>query len=99
MNSTEALSPVEAYKAAHEGAVWVEHAGRGMLHLKGSTRLELINRMSTQAVGKLQSGEGAATVLTTLCGFVLVHVVMVLLSGPVRQIKAMITGGKADEAA
>ena len=44
MNSTEALSPVEAYKAAHEGAVWVEHAGRGMLHLKGSTRLELINR-------------------------------------------------------
>lgn len=68
MNSTEALSPVEAYKAAHEGAVWVEHAGRGMLHLKGSTRLELINRMSTQAVGKLQSGEGAATVLTTDIG-------------------------------
>ena len=29
MNSTEALSPWRLIKAAHEGAVWVEHAGRG----------------------------------------------------------------------
>ncbi len=64
----EAILPAEAYRAAHDGAVWVEHAGRGMLHLTGATRLDLINRMSTQAVGKLQSGEGAATVLTTDIG-------------------------------
>ncbi|MBP6015097.1 MAG: folate-binding protein YgfZ [Candidatus Promineofilum sp.] len=65
---SETLSPAAAYKAAHDAAVWVEHAGRGMLYLTGATRLELINRMSTQAVGKLQSGEGAATVLTTDIG-------------------------------
>ena len=70
MNRTmpEVLSPAEVYKAAHDGAVWVEHVGRGMLHLTGATRLELINRMSTQAVVKLQNGEGAATVLTTEIG-------------------------------
>ena len=70
MNKTmpEALSPAEAYKAAHDSAVWAEHVGRGMLHLTGATRLELVNRMSTQAVVKLQDGEGAATVLTTEIG-------------------------------
>jgi aminomethyltransferase len=58
----------EAYAAAHESAVLVEHAARGMLLLTGATRLELINRMSTQAVNGLKSGEGAATVLTTDIG-------------------------------
>ena len=57
-----------AYAAAHEAAVLVRHAERGMLYLTGNTRLDLINRMSTQAVGGLQSGEGAATVLTTDIG-------------------------------
>jgi thiosulfate reductase cytochrome b subunit len=32
-------------------------------------------------------------------GFFVVHVVLVLLSGPVRQLRDMITGGRADEAA
>lgn len=64
----EPASLAQAYAAAHSAGVVVEHAARGMLHLTGATRLELINRMSTQAVTKLQSGEGAATVLTTDIG-------------------------------
>jgi Ni/Fe-hydrogenase b-type cytochrome subunit len=32
-------------------------------------------------------------------GFFVIHVVLVLLSGPVRQLRDMITGGRADEAA
>lgn len=64
----EPVSLADAYEAAHSAAVVVHHAERGMIHLTGNTRLDLINRMSTQAVGKLQSGEGAATVLTTNIG-------------------------------
>ena len=57
-----------AHEAAHAAAVVVHHTERGMIHLTGGTRLDLINRMSTQAVDTLQSGEGAATVLTTNIG-------------------------------
>ena len=32
-------------------------------------------------------------------GFFVVHVVLVLLSGPLRQVRDMITGGRIDEAA
>ena len=67
MTETHASLAV-AYTAAHESAVLVEHKGRGMLHLTGATRLDLINRMSTQALNDLKSGEGAATVLTTDIG-------------------------------
>jgi Ni/Fe-hydrogenase b-type cytochrome subunit len=35
----------------------------------------------------------------SLFGFLIIHVVLVLLSGPVRQIGDMITGGRSDEAA
>ena len=34
-----------------------------------------------------------------LAGFLVLHVVLVLLSGPVRQLRDMITGGPIDEAA
>lgn len=70
MNSMtpEPVSLAAAYDAAHAAAVVVAHAERGMLYLTGGTRLDLINRMSTQAVDKLGSGEGAATVLTTDIG-------------------------------
>lgn len=64
----EPIALPEAYAAAHSAAVLVEHGERGMLYLTGATRLELINRMSTQAVSGLRSGEGAATVLTTDIG-------------------------------
>ncbi len=65
---SEPVSLADAYEAAHAAAVVVHHTERGMIHLTGGTRLDLINRMSTQAVGALQSGEGAATVLTTNIG-------------------------------
>jgi tRNA-modifying protein YgfZ len=67
MTMTKSISP-EDYAAAHETAVLVNHDRRGMLYLTGQTRLDLIHRMSTQALNDLQSGEGAATVLTTDIG-------------------------------
>lgn len=40
----------------------------GILDIKGSTRLDIIDRMSTNLVRLLSKGEGAATVLTTDVG-------------------------------
>lgn len=40
----------------------------GLLEVSGSTRLDLINRMSTNQVALLKAGQGAATVLTTDIG-------------------------------
>ena len=76
MMTNKPVALPEAYAAAHTSAVLVEHAERGMLHLTGATRLDLINRMSTQAVGGLKSGEGAATVLTTDIGRIIDRVIL-----------------------
>lgn len=65
--TTKSISP-EAYSLAHEAAVLVDHDRLGMLYLTGNTRLDLLNRMSTQALTGLKSCEGAATVLTTDIG-------------------------------
>lgn len=56
------------YRAAQESAVIVDRSRLGMLQITGETRLDLIDRMSTQAVKQLQSGEGLATILTTDIG-------------------------------
>ena len=53
------------YNAAHQTAVLVNRSDLGMLYITGESRLDLIHRMSTQAVKGLQSGQGAATVLTS----------------------------------
>ena len=58
----------EAYEAAHEGAILVDRSDLGVLKFTGETRLDLLHRMSTQAVNDLESGEGVATVLTTDIG-------------------------------
>ncbi len=76
MTSETPVSLAEAYAAAHETAVLAEHPARGMLHLTGTTRLDLINRMSTQAVLGLQSGQGAATVLTTDIGRIIDRIIL-----------------------
>ncbi len=55
----------EAVHAAATNAIIVDRSNLGMLQFTGKTRLDLINRMSTQAVLNLSSGQGAATVLTT----------------------------------
>lgn len=56
------------YEVAHSQAVLVDRSALGMLKVTGKTRLDLIDRMSTQRVKQLQSGEGAATILTTDIG-------------------------------
>ncbi|MCB8943936.1 MAG: folate-binding protein YgfZ [Ardenticatenaceae bacterium] len=67
---------LEQYEAAHETAVFVDRSNLGMLKFTGATRLDLINRMSTQAVSKLQSGEGAATILTTDIGRIIDRLIL-----------------------
>lgn len=64
----ESNSFADAYRALHESAIVADRSELGVLKFTGETRLDLINRMSTQAVAQLQSGEGAATVLTTDIG-------------------------------
>ena len=56
------------YAAAHQDAILVDRSQLGMLKISGATRLDLLNRMSTQAVKHLRSGEGAATILTSDIG-------------------------------
>ncbi|MEM7336207.1 MAG: hypothetical protein AAF490_29270 [Chloroflexota bacterium] len=55
----------EQYQAAHETAVFIDRSALGVLKFTGDSRLDLIHRMSTQAVNGLGSGEGVATILTT----------------------------------
>ena len=62
------MNPVtleEAVHAAATNAIVVDRSHLGLLQFTGKTRLDLIHRMSTQAVLNLSSGQGAATVLTT----------------------------------
>lgn len=65
---TPLSSLTEAVEAAHTSAIVVDRSALGMLKFAGETRLDLIHRMSTQAVKNLASGEGAATVLTSDIG-------------------------------
>lgn len=55
----------DAYTSAHNGAIVVDRSELGMLKIRGETRLDLLHRMSTQAVNGLPSRHGTATVLTT----------------------------------
>jgi aminomethyltransferase len=64
------------YRHAHESAVLVDRGALGLLQLTGASCLDLINRMSTQAVKNLKDGEGAATVLTTDIGRIIDRVIL-----------------------
>ena len=66
----------EQYQAAHETAVFVDRSALGVLQFTGETRLDLIHRMSTQAVNGMGSGEGKATVLTTDIGRIIDRVIL-----------------------
>jgi folate-binding protein YgfZ len=69
--------PIEAaYQIAHSGAILVEHSDQGYLQFSGETRLDLINRMSTQKVDNLGNGEGAATVLTSDIGRIIDRLIL-----------------------
>lgn len=71
------------YQAARETAVLVDRSQLGVLLLSGETRLDLIHRMSTQAVNGLQRGEGAATVLTTDIGRIIDRLILYATSSTV----------------
>lgn len=64
------------YAAAKETAVLVDRSNLGMLKITGATRLDLIDRMSTQAVKRLQSGEGRATIFTTDIGRIIDRLIL-----------------------
>lgn len=64
------------YAAATETAVLVDRSSLGMLKITGASRLDLIDRMSTQAVKRLQSGEGCATILTTDIGRIIDRLIL-----------------------
>ena len=72
----EQASLQEAYTSAHAGAIVVDRSDLGMLKFTGQTRLDLINRMSTQKVLSLGPGEGAATVLTTDIGRIIDRLIL-----------------------
>ncbi len=55
-------------QAAQQTAVYIDRSELGMLKITGESRLDLLNRMSTQKLERLPSGSGAATVLTTDIG-------------------------------
>jgi aminomethyltransferase len=59
---------MNTYQTAHTTAILVDRSELGMLKFPGESRLDLINRMSTNKVIDLKSGEGKATVLTTDIG-------------------------------
>lgn len=63
-------------QAARETAALVDRSALGMLKITGQSRLDLINRMSTQAVNGLQSGQGTATVLTTDIGRIIDRLIL-----------------------
>ncbi|MEJ2748681.1 MAG: glycine cleavage system protein T, partial [Anaerolineae bacterium] len=73
----------QVYQAAQETAVIVDRSSLGLLQFTGQTRLDLIHRMSTQAVNNLQSGEGAATVLTTDIGRIIDRLILYAASDKV----------------
>jgi aminomethyltransferase len=65
-----------SYDVAHNKAVVVDRSDLGMLKITGKTRLDLINRMSTQKVDALENGEGAATILTTEVGRIIDRLIL-----------------------
>ncbi|MFQ5418867.1 MAG: YgfZ/GcvT domain-containing protein [Anaerolineae bacterium] len=64
------------FAAARETAVLVDRSALGLLKATGDTRLDLIHRMSTQAVNGLKNGEGRATVLTTDIGRIIDRLIL-----------------------
>jgi len=76
LGSIPQASLQEAYTAAHSGAIVVDRSDLGMLKFSGQTRLDLINRMSTQNVVNLQPGQGAATVLTSDIGRIIDRLIL-----------------------
>lgn len=76
---TTQIDPV-IYTAAHATAVLTDRSDLGMLKISGETRLDLLNRMSTQKLVDMASGSGAATVLTTDIGRIIDRLIVYVSS-------------------
>jgi aminomethyltransferase len=77
MNSVITKTLIDAaYRAAHDEAILVDHNELNILRFTGETRLDLLNRMSTQKVIDLVSGQGAATVLTSDIGRIIDRLIL-----------------------
>ena len=57
--------PVDEYEALTRGVGVVDRSDVGRLVLRGEDAVDLVERLSTNALTELEAGEGAATVLTT----------------------------------
>ncbi|MEM8531693.1 MAG: glycine cleavage T C-terminal barrel domain-containing protein [Chloroflexota bacterium] len=56
------------YRAAFEGTVFDNETTTGRIFMRGKDRIELLQRLSTNDLLKLQPGQGTQTVLTTSIG-------------------------------
>jgi len=63
-------------QAARKEAILTDRSALGMLRFSGETRLDLLHRMSTQDIARLQPGEGAATILTTDIGRIIDRLIL-----------------------
>ena len=73
--TTSQIDP-NVYETAHKTAVLTDRSDLGVLKFTGKSRLDLINRMSTQAVLGLKAGEGSATILTTDVGRIIDRLIL-----------------------
>jgi folate-binding protein YgfZ len=71
----------------------VDWTGWGVVQLTGGDRLDFVQRMSTNDVGRLRPGEGAATVLTTPIG----RIVDMVCVGVREEELLLLVGRGADE--
>ena len=66
-----AVVGLHEYEALTRGVGIVDRSGVGRLILRGEDAIDLMERLSTNALTELEVGEGAATVLTTNKGRIL----------------------------
>lgn len=66
-----AATAVAEYAASREGAVLIDRSGIGRLAIRGRDALDLMHRLTTNAVRDLEPGEGTITVFTTAKGRIL----------------------------
>lgn len=64
------------YEAAQQTAVFADRSQLGVIKITGESRLDLLDRMSTQAVKRLSSGAGTATILTTEIGRIIDRIIL-----------------------
>ena len=69
--AVKTVGRAEDYEALARGVGIVDRSGVGRLVLRGEDAIDLMERLSTNALTELEVGEGAATVLTTNKGRIL----------------------------